>query len=133
LLFKKRNTKNLISFVLFLPRNLSRKDVFSKSDPFVVVFQQKKDDINWFEIGRTEVKNNTHNTTFDSKVLITYHFEEQQLLKISVYDSDTKKPNATLMKSQIIGSVESFLSTLVVKMRVSLFSPNFFFSSIYQN
>ncbi len=63
-------------------------DIFSKSDPFVVVFVQPFGSRKWAELQRTEVVMNNLNPDFATKVRIAYVFEEQQHLRFEVYDQD---------------------------------------------
>jgi len=113
-------------YALFLPRNIIGKDILSKADPMVVVYQQDQGRSDWIEVDKTEAKKNTSNTTFDKKILITYTFAEDQLLKLSVYDTDTKKGTASdLTEQNLIGFVVYKLSTLIKDMRVSLYTSNF--------
>merc|ERR1712159_577958 len=68
-------------------RNLLDMDLFSKSDPFVVVYMQSQDK-QWREIGRTETIMDNLNLDFVKSFKVDYFFEEQQLLKFEVYDWD---------------------------------------------
>ena len=60
-------------------------DVFSKSDPLVVVsvapFGSSSRDRRWSEYKRTEVVQDNLNPDFATKVPIAYRFEEQQFLR----------------------------------------------------
>ncbi|KER26515.1 hypothetical protein T265_06235 [Opisthorchis viverrini] len=69
-------------------RNLCDTDILSKSDPPVVVVFEKTHDNSWRELGRTEVIQNTLNPDFVKKIVIEYHFEEQQRLNFAVYVFD---------------------------------------------
>ncbi|XP_020897999.1 copine-5 [Exaiptasia diaphana] len=71
-------------------RNLADLDVFSKSDPMVVMFVQALGTKEWREHGRTEVIMNNLNPDFVKKFTINYFFEEVQKLKFQVYDIDKK-------------------------------------------
>jgi Ca2+-dependent lipid-binding protein len=71
-------------------RNLRDMDMFSKSDPFVVVFVQPFGGTKWAELARTEVVMNNLNPEFANKVRVAYLFEEQQHLRFEVYDLDSK-------------------------------------------
>lgn len=72
-------------------RDLENKDVLSKSDPMVVVSLERRagKSSNFFEIGRTEVVENTLNPDFVKSIKIDYRFEELQRLRFEVYDSDS--------------------------------------------
>ncbi|XP_073974239.1 copine-8-like isoform X2 [Rhodnius prolixus] len=70
-------------------RNLSCKDVLSKSDPMCVTFTRPFGENRWVELHRTEVITNSHDPDFVKKIHMQYRFEEQQHLKFEVYDSDS--------------------------------------------
>eukprot|EP01132_Coremiostelium_polycephalum_P005692 gene5692-7083_t len=70
----------------FTCSKLTNKDTFSKSDPQVLVYQQKKG--NWVLEGKTEKINNNLNPIFKTPVTIDYLFEEVQNIKIVVMDID---------------------------------------------
>ena len=62
-------------------------DTFSKSDPFVVLY--KLDPSNrWRQIGKTEVIHDNLNPEWVKKILVDFHFEQTDRLKVEVYDSD---------------------------------------------
>ena len=56
-------------------------DVFSKSDPMVVIYLKPFGAQQYQEIGRTEAIQNTLNPKFATKVKITYLFEEAQHMR----------------------------------------------------
>ena len=68
-------------------RNLPNKDYFSKSDPYTQVFILGKDK-KWLLLGRTETIMNSLNPQFTKEFLIPYHFEEEQVLLLRLYDDD---------------------------------------------
>ncbi|XP_075259122.1 copine-8-like isoform X3 [Convolutriloba macropyga] len=70
-------------------RNLKDADLFSKSDPMVVVFVQEFGKESWRELGRTERIDNNLNPDFVRKFQMTYYFEQRQNLKFEVYDIDS--------------------------------------------
>ncbi|KAF6201803.1 hypothetical protein GE061_004198 [Apolygus lucorum] len=74
-------------------RDLSCKDMLSKSDPMVVTFLKPFGQDRWVEYHRTEPINNSHDPDFLSKPLMEYHFEEHQQLKFEVYDLDSSSTN----------------------------------------
>ncbi|CAD8199413.1 unnamed protein product [Paramecium pentaurelia] len=79
-------------------------DIFSKSDPFVVLqIQQNK---NWFDIGKTEIVYDNLNPNFTKTFIIDYFFECQQPLKFIVNDDDGNG------KFDFIGSVETTLGSI---------------------
>ena len=66
--------------------NLADLDLFSKSDPFCVLYM--KDGDRWMLVDKTETIDNTLNPIFEKKFLMQFRFEERQLLRFSVYDRD---------------------------------------------
>ena len=66
--------------------NLRDRDILSKSDPMVVMFQQMRDgdEIQWMEMDRTEVIKDNLNPSFVKSFIIKYHFEQHQKLKFEV-------------------------------------------------
>uniref|UniRef100_A0A7E4V1A0 Copine-3 n=1 Tax=Panagrellus redivivus TaxID=6233 RepID=A0A7E4V1A0_PANRE len=73
-------------------KNLKDRDVFSKSDPLCVVFENvmsKTTNKSTFgEIGRTECVKNCLNPEWNRKILVEYFFEERQQMKFEIYDID---------------------------------------------
>lgn len=96
-------------------RGLADMDVFSKSDPMVVVsvapFGSSGRNKRWTEYKRTEVVWDNLNPDFATKVPIIYHFEEQQFIKFDVYDVDSNSPD--LSEHDFLGSRECTLGELV--------------------
>ncbi|OMJ84217.1 hypothetical protein SteCoe_14704 [Stentor coeruleus] len=74
---------------LFLcARDLSDKDVFSKSDPFCSVFMQTSSSGDYHEIGRTETKQNNLSPNWSTTIHVDFFFETRQNLRFSVMDYD---------------------------------------------
>ncbi|XP_032242056.1 copine-8 isoform X2 [Nematostella vectensis] len=92
-------------------RNLADMDVFSKSDPMVVMFTQGMGTKEWREFGRTEVIMNNLNPDFVKKFTIHYFFEEIQKLRFQVYDIDKK--SSRLQDHDFIGEIECTLGSIV--------------------
>ena len=65
-------------------KELHDADVFSKSDPMVVLYMNHSGQ--WAEFGRTEVIWDNLNPEFATKFMVDYRFEVQQKLKFEVYD-----------------------------------------------
>jgi len=91
-------------------------DVFSKSDPFVVVYMRAgsasgSSSGRWSEIGRTEIIMNNLNPKFSKKFDIDYAFEVVQTLKFEVYDMDEASSN--LAKHDFLGECQVNLGELV--------------------
>ncbi|VDP86495.1 unnamed protein product [Echinostoma caproni] len=99
-------------------RNLCDTDILSKSDPcnlklftfnyslVVVSFT----DNSWRELDRTEVIQNTLNPDFVKKIVMEYHFEEQQRLNFAVYDVDCSSD--CLSKHDFLGNCEATLGEI---------------------
>ncbi|TGZ65970.1 hypothetical protein CRM22_005610 [Opisthorchis felineus] len=96
-------------------RNLCDTDILSKSDPLVVVFEKTHDN-SWRELGRTEVIQNTLNPDFVKKIVIEYHFEEQQRLNFAVYDVDCTSDK--LEKHDFLGNCEATLGEIASSWKV---------------
>ncbi|TYI90479.1 hypothetical protein E1A91_D03G126400v1 [Gossypium mustelinum] len=108
----------------FSATSLRDRDVFSKSDPMVVVYIKERDGaIN--EVFRTEVVLNSLTLTWIAKYTITYHFEVVQNLLFKVFDVDTQYHNVEvkmlkLEEQQSLGEAYCTLSELVTKPNRSL-------------
>ncbi|XP_078342842.1 copine-8-like isoform X2 [Oculina patagonica] len=92
-------------------RNLADMDVFSKSDPMVVMFTQAMGSKEWREMGRTEHIMNTLNPDFVKTFTIHYFFEEMQKLRFEVYDVDKNSPK--LSDHDFLGAAECTLGSVV--------------------
>ncbi|XP_071448291.1 copine-8-like [Hetaerina americana] len=99
-------------------RSLRGMDVFSKSDPMVVVYRQLFGDKKWAEIGRTETIENTHDPDFAKKFLIPYHFEEMQPLLFRVFDVDSS--SVKLEDHDFIGMASCSLAQIISSGKVKL-------------
>ncbi|CAD8081247.1 unnamed protein product [Paramecium sonneborni] len=65
-------------------RQLDDLDTTSVSDPYVILYiKSNKDD--WSKIGQTELIWNNLNPNFANSIIIDYHFEVQQHLKLEVH------------------------------------------------
>ena len=69
-------------------RNLKDLDMFSKSDPVCIVFEQSQQGKEWFEIGRTEYIKDDLNPDFQKCIDVDFCFEKQQVLKFEFIDDD---------------------------------------------
>ncbi|OMO94734.1 C2 calcium-dependent membrane targeting [Corchorus capsularis] len=108
----------------FSATNLRDRDVFSKSDPMVVVYIKEKDGA-ITEVFRTEVVLNSLNPTWITKYTITYHFEVVQTLLFHVFDVDTQFHNVEvkmlkLEEQQSLGEASCALSQILTKPNRSL-------------
>ena len=80
-------TKPTSNLILFLSADeLSRADVFSKSDPFVIVSLEEEGTKR--EIGRTETINNSSGPKWVTTIPVTYYFERRQNLVFDIRDDD---------------------------------------------
>eukprot|EP00485_Elphidium_margaritaceum_P002338 CAMPEP_0202687436 /NCGR_PEP_ID=MMETSP1385-20130828/3115_1 /ASSEMBLY_ACC=CAM_ASM_000861 /TAXON_ID=933848 /ORGANISM="Elphidium margaritaceum" /LENGTH=637 /DNA_ID=CAMNT_0049342223 /DNA_START=49 /DNA_END=1959 /DNA_ORIENTATION=- len=91
--------------------DLVEKDLNSKSDPFVVIYQRNKAG-QWAEVSRTEALQDTSYPTFSTSLKIDYFFEEEQLLRFDVYDED-KKGSQRLKDHDFVGSANFPLGELM--------------------
>ena len=91
-----------------------------------VLFYQPFGSKEWTELKRTECIDNTLNPDFATKILMTYHFEEQQPLKFQLYDIDC--PSPSLQDHDYLGEYECTLAQLVTSRTVQkpLSDPSYF-------
>eukprot|EP00092_Neocalanus_flemingeri_P106493 GFUD01136651.1.p1 GENE.GFUD01136651.1~~GFUD01136651.1.p1 ORF type:complete len:613 (+),score=118.61 GFUD01136651.1:100-1938(+) len=92
-------------------RDLADMDVFSKSDPFCVLYVKDSKSGQWLCLDKTETIDNTLEPHFEKKFVLQYKFEERQLLRFDVYDSDGNSNN--LEDHDFIGSMECSLGEVV--------------------
>ncbi|KAI1733143.1 copine domain-containing protein [Ditylenchus destructor] len=95
---------------------LSDRDIFSKSDPICVVFQQAEtnkyqSERRFVEIGRTERIKNCLNPKWNKKILMNYFFESKQPLRFELYDIDSGSQE--LSDHDFLGRAECELSEIV--------------------
>ena len=72
-------------------QGLRNLDSTSKSDPFCILEEFQEANTNharWVEVGRSEVCVNTLNPTFVTRFKYVYHFEQEQKLRVRVFDAD---------------------------------------------
>eukprot|EP01083_Nonionella_stella_P017082 47723_1 len=92
--------------------NLPKLDIGSPSDPFIVISQKMDKDGRFHEITKTEMVRDNNNPEFTKPIVIAYHFEEVQLLRLDIYDADGIDLSR-LSKHDFIGSCEFVLADLV--------------------
>jgi len=92
-------------------KDLADLDLFSKSDPFCVVFVYDSKTRDWIILDRTEIIDNNLHPEWEKKFVMQYKFEERQLLKFEVYDSDDNSTN--LDNHDFIGSLQCSLGEIV--------------------
>jgi len=91
---------------------LADMDTFSKSDPFLVLYQEEREKSGkWIELGRTETIDNTLNPEWQTKFVLEFTFEKRQLLRFEVYDSDSD--SRQLADHDFIGRMECSLGEVV--------------------
>ncbi|CAK9323434.1 unnamed protein product [Citrullus colocynthis] len=108
----------------FSASNLRDGDMFSKSDPMVVIYTKGRDGT-LEELHRTEVVQNSLNPKWIHKLNITYQFEVVQTLVFFVYDVDTQYQNLgvkmlKLDEQQYLGEATCVLSEIVTQSDRSL-------------
>ncbi|XP_033110613.1 copine-8-like [Anneissia japonica] len=92
-------------------RNLSDKDVMSKSDPMCVLYTTQLGSKQYAEYERTEQVKNSLNPEFVHKFILTYYFEECQRLRFEIYDVDSAKQ--ALDKHDFLGSLDCTLGEIL--------------------
>jgi len=59
----------------------------------------------WQQIGKTEIIHDNLNPEFVTKILVDFHFEQQEVFKVEVYDSDDDQAKS-LSAHDFIGRLE---------------------------
>jgi hypothetical protein len=114
----------------FSASNLRDRDVLSKSDPMVVVYQKEKD-ATLSEVFRSEVVLNSLAPKWIKKFIVAYHFETVQTLVFRVYDVDTKFQNSReevivyLLPAFSFDLMFTFLNMLILFRCLSLTNSSF--------
>lgn len=88
--------------------NLPNLDTFSKTDPFIVLFELKKQGNRNMKVqlGRTECIFDNLNPHFVTNFEVDYMFEENQSFLVESYDMDDESQANNLKAQEYIGSVE---------------------------
>lgn len=98
--------------ISFKCEDLPNMDAMSYSDPFVVFYKQTGR--MWQKIGQTEVIHDTLNPQFVKKVMVDFHFEQSEVFKVEVYDSDDdSQQTQDLSKHDFIGMLQFQLHEVV--------------------
>ncbi|KAF5731002.1 hypothetical protein HS088_TW19G00605 [Tripterygium wilfordii] len=124
-LYLSRSCAGFLNLLLsFSATNLRDLDVFSKSDPMVVVYTKGKDGA-LREVCRTEVVLNSLNPKWITKYIIMFQFEIVQTLLFRLYDIDTQFHNVDLKmlkldEQEFLGEATCTLSEVVTKPNGSL-------------
>jgi len=94
--------------------NLSDCDWLSKSDPVAFIFGKVKGG-DWRELWRSEMLVNEHNPKWKSTFVHEYRFEENQPIKIEIFDWDSGDFDVKnkLKDQDLIGRIETNLASLV--------------------
>jgi len=88
-------------------RNLARKDVFSKSDPYCILSIHSKMDLSMFEHKQeTTVINNNQNPCWNQTFYLNVRNAQTDLLKVRVFDKD-------MIRDDLIGEVDIPLFNLM--------------------
>ena len=96
----------------FKCEELPNLDTFSKSDPFIVMYKQVGN--RWSMIGKTEVIHDNLNPEFVKKILVDFHFEQTEMFKVEVYDSDDDSQQVRKLENHdYIGALEFKLHEVV--------------------
>ncbi|QCD84950.1 protein BONZAI 1-like [Vigna unguiculata] len=125
----------------FSASGLRDRDIVSKSDPMLVLYERGKNGA-LKELGRTEVVLNSLNPKWITKHTLTYQFETVQDLVFRVYDVDTQFHNASvkmlkLEEQEHLGEATCALSEIITKfdrsMTLDLHSEDFTTSTQSRN
>ena len=82
------------------------------SDPFVVVYSMDYSTERFKEIGRTEIGQNDRDYDFTTPINVPYIFNDSQVFRMDVYDSD-KQQSRDLSKHDYIGSATFNLAEII--------------------
>ena len=105
------NCSDRIQLQLFIScRKLKDVEIFSKSDPYVDVYE-KTSSQQYCKIGQTEVIWDNLNPDFIKSFTLDYYFEEQKHLYLGVYDANILKGKE--VQGEFIGEVECTLGEIV--------------------
>jgi hypothetical protein len=92
-------------------KKLADRDLTSKSDPMAVVFIYDVPTSKWYEAGRTEALTDTLNPEWAKTIEVDYFFEEDQKIRVEIYDKDNK--SAKLKHHDFLGKAETKLAAIV--------------------
>jgi Ca2+-dependent lipid-binding protein len=93
--------------LFFSCRNLIDLDTFSKTDPYLKLYERKNVKTDWRLIDKTEIVKDNLNPDFTKSFVIKYIFEIQQFYKAELWDYDGPG------KDEWIGQAEFELGELV--------------------
>ena len=87
-------------------------DTFSKSDPFAIFYKHQGN--GWQKMGATEIIHDNLNPKWITKVIIDFHFEQNEKFKVEVYDSDNDKQQVSNLGSHdFIGELQLTMHEVV--------------------
>ncbi|ETO09973.1 hypothetical protein RFI_27403 [Reticulomyxa filosa] len=98
--------------LFFSCRNLPKLDVNSPSDPFVVISRKDEKKNDYVRLNHTEVAKDNQSPDFTKEILVDYLFEEVQIIRLDVWDSDNSNMY-DMSKHDFIGWAEFVLGDLV--------------------
>ena len=95
--------------------NLRDKDILSKSDPVAIIFGKTKGSQNWLELWRSEMILNNLSPSWKKTFFYDYRFEENQPLRIDIYDWDTSDHGTSkdIKDQDLIGRLETNMGSIV--------------------
>lgn len=101
-------------------------DLFSKSDPFIVLFRLVGHV--WTRMGTTEVIHDTLDPNFVTKITVDFFFEQKERYKVEVYDVDDHGKLHDLHRHDFLGGTEFSMHELVTSkdqtIKKKLYNPN---------
>ena len=95
----------------FAAKNLPNMDTFSKSDPFLIMYQ--KNGTSWVKIGKTEVIHDNLNPSWVTAIPVIYNFEKNDEFKAEVFDIDDDANMQDLTAHDHLGCLEFTLHEIV--------------------
>lgn len=97
----------------FSCKDLPNLDVGSKTDPFCVLWELKRNQR--VKVGMTECILDNLNPEFVTNIQADYKFEENQNFIIEVYDADNMDRLANLREQELVGSAKFTLHQVITK------------------
>lgn len=91
-------------------RGLEKRDTFSNTDPFAVLYQKNQGGA-WQELGRSETVQDNQNPDFTTQFVLVYHFEEMQQFCVKLYDRDSTSDRLT--SHDFLGEAEFSMGNLM--------------------
>ena len=120
--------------LFFRAEGLADTDTFSKSDPYLVLYERRNSASSGagggrMLIGRTEIINNNLNPRWTTSFTVPFHFESRQIFDAELYDDDGKGPGGgddalgvvSFQLAHVVGSAAATLKQRVTNGKGSLF------------